>query len=175
MHPDFQPSSVAPLNVRVIARTSGRAVGLRRRVRLPGYGRRVTSNLEVVKAWVNACNHSDVDGALALCDSSIELVEAKTLPGAVTASGAEAVRRYLERFTAHWSEFEWLPEEFWESEDKVVMSARLRLRGRRSGIEVERAWVYVFTVTSGKLFSQQGFDKRAEGLRAAGIDVSEGT
>ena len=62
------------------------------------------------------------------------------------ATGAEAVRRYLERFTAHLSEFEWLAEEFLESEDLVVMSARLRLRGGRSDIDVDRQWVYVFTV-----------------------------
>ena len=133
------------------------------------------SSLEVVKAWVDACNQEDVDRALALCDSSIELVEAKTLPGAVTATGAGAVRRYLERFTAHWTEFEWLPEQFVESEDKVVMSARLKLRGRRSGIEVDREWVYVFTVRHGKLFRQEGFDDRAEGLKAAGIEVAEWT
>ena len=161
---------------------SGGAIGNRRALPVRDdrqgyweYGRQVASSLEVVKAWVDACNHGDVDGALALCDPSIQLVEATTLPGAVTAIGADAVRRYLERFTAHWSEFEWLPEEFLESEDKVVMSARLRLRGRRSGIEVEREWVYVFTVTDGKLFSQDGFDTRAEGLQAAGIELAEGT
>jgi ketosteroid isomerase-like protein len=85
----------------------------------------VAGHLEVVKAWVDACNQGDVDGALALCDSSIELVEANALLGAVTASGADAVRRYLERFNAHWSEGEWLPDEFVESGDKVFMRARL--------------------------------------------------
>jgi ketosteroid isomerase-like protein len=131
----------------------------------------VASSLEVVKAWVDACNRGDADAALGLCDPSIELVEAKTLPGAVTAVGAEAVRRYLERFTAHWSEGEWLPEEFHESGEKVFMRARLRLRGRRSGIEVDREWNYVFTVRHGKLTSQEGFDERVDGLRAAGIEV----
>jgi ketosteroid isomerase-like protein len=136
------------------------------------YGQLVASNVGVVKAWVDACNQGDVDGALALCDSSMELAEAKTLPGAVTATGAEAVRRYLERFSAHWSEVEWLPEEFSESGEKVVMRARLRLRGRRSGIDVDREWVYVFTLRNEKLFSQEGFDNWAEGLQAAGIEVA---
>jgi ketosteroid isomerase-like protein len=129
----------------------------------------VASNLEVVNAWVDACNRGDVDAALGLCDASIELVEATALPGAVNAAGFEAVRRYLERFTAHWSEGEWLPEEVQESGDKVFMRARLKLRGRRSGIEVDREWFYVFTVREGKLVSQEGFDQRADGLRAAGM------
>jgi hypothetical protein len=50
------------------------------------------------------------------------------------------------------------------------MRARLKLRGRRSGIEVDREWIYVFTVREGKLFSQEGFDERADGLREAGIE-----
>jgi ketosteroid isomerase-like protein len=128
----------------------------------------VASNLEVVKAWVDACNRGDVDAALGLCDESIELVEATALPGAVTATGSDAVRRYLERFAAHWSEGEWLPEEFQESGDRVFMRARLKLRGRRSGIDVDREWFYVFTLREGKLFSQEGFDERADGMRAAG-------
>jgi ketosteroid isomerase-like protein len=66
---------------------------------------------------------------------------------------------------------EWLPEEFEESGDKVFMRASLKLRGRRSGIEVDREWIYVFTLRDGKLISQEGFDERADGLRAAGIQA----
>jgi hypothetical protein len=46
------------------------------------------SNLEVVKAWVKACNQTDVERALSLCSPSMELVESTTLPGAVRAAGA---------------------------------------------------------------------------------------
>lgn len=129
----------------------------------------MAGSLDVVKAWVDACNQGDVDAALRLCDPSIELIEARALPGAVTARGAEAVRRYLERFATHWSGGEWLPEEFLAAGDKVFMRARLRLQGRRSGIEVDREWIYVFTVRDGRLLSQEGFDRRDEGLRAAGL------
>jgi hypothetical protein len=45
----------------------------------------------------------------------------------------------------------------------------LRLVGRHSGIEVDRQWIYVFTVRDGKLLRQVGFDDEAEGLRAAGL------
>jgi ketosteroid isomerase-like protein len=127
------------------------------------------SNLEVVKAWVKACNQTDVERALSLCSPSMELVESTTLPGAVRAAGVDQVRRYLERFTTHWSEGEWLPQEFQESGDKLVLVARLRLRGRKSGIEVDRSWVYLFTLQDGKLLSQEGFDERAEALQAAGL------
>jgi hypothetical protein len=42
------------------------------------------------------------------------------------------------------------------------MRARLRLQGRRSGIEVDREWLYVFTVRDGKLLRQDGYDSTAD-------------
>ena len=50
------------------------------------------------------------------------------------------------------------------------MPARLILRGRRSGIEVDRDWQYVFTARDGKLLRQDGYDDPAEARRAAGLD-----
>jgi ABC-type sugar transport system ATPase subunit len=79
-------------------------------------------------------------------------------------------RRYLERFQTHWSDGRWEPIELREQGDHVFMPARLRLVGRKSGIEVDRVWIYVFTLRDGKLLRQDGYDDPAEGLRAAGIE-----
>jgi hypothetical protein len=51
-------------------------------------------SLEIAKAWVEACDRGEIQAALALCDRDVELVEAEALPGAVTATGIDAVRRY---------------------------------------------------------------------------------
>jgi ketosteroid isomerase-like protein len=126
-------------------------------------------NLEIARAWVEACDRGDVEAAMALCDPEIELLEAEALPGPVTATGTDAVRRYLERFQTHWSEGNWEPLEFREAGEKVYLRARLRMVGRRSGIEVDREWSYVFTVRDGKLLRQNGYDGEADGLGAAGI------
>jgi ketosteroid isomerase-like protein len=125
--------------------------------------------LDIATAWVEACDRGDAEAALALCDPEVELVEAETLPGAVTATGMEEVRRYLERFEAHWSEAHWEPIEFRDAGERVYLRARLRLTGRRSGVEVDREWIYVFTVSDGKLLRQEGFDREEDGLRAAGL------
>ena len=87
--------------------------------------------------------------------------EADTLPGAVHAVGFDAVRHYLERFNAHWESFYWEPLELIADGDRAMMLARLRLKGRESGIEVDREWAYLFTVRDGKLLRQDGFDDRA--------------
>ena len=127
------------------------------------------AGLEIVQTWVDACNRGNVEAALALCDPAMELEEAEELPGAVKTVGLAETRRYLERFEAHWSEGSWEPIEFREADDKVYMRARLRLIGQRSGIEVDREWIYVFTIRNGKLIRQQGFDDEADGLSAAGL------
>jgi ketosteroid isomerase-like protein len=126
--------------------------------------------LEVAKAWVSACNRQDLEAAVAVCDPDVVMVEAETLPGSITADGIDAVRRYLERFETHWSEFSWEPLEFRESGDLVFLRSRLHLVGQSSGIEVDREWSYVFTVRDGRLLRQEGFDSAIEALRAAGLE-----
>ncbi len=118
----------------------------------------------VVRAYVDACNGDEVEAVLALLDPDVELHEADTLPGAVSAVGFDEVRRYLERFDSHWSSFHWEPLELRFSGDRALMRARLRLVGRKSGIEVDREWVYVFEVRDGRLYRQLGFDGLDEAL-----------
>jgi ketosteroid isomerase-like protein len=120
----------------------------------------------VVRAYVDACNGDDVERVLSLLDPEVELHEAETLPGSVSAVGFEEVSRYLRRFDAHWSSFRWEPLEFRVSGDRALMRARLRLVGRKSGIEVDREWVYVFHVRGGKLLRQDGFDGMSEAAEA---------
>ena len=129
----------------------------------------MSENLEIAKAWVDACNSGDTDAALALCDPVIVLTEADTLPGAISSIGYDEVQRYLEGFQAHWSEWSWEPIEFREAGDKVYLHARLKLLGRRSGIAVDREWRYVFTIRDGRLLRHDGFDEEAEALKAAGL------
>ena len=124
------------------------------------------STEEVVRAWVDACNSSDLERALALLDPEAELHEAETLPGAVHAVGREAVGRYLERFSAHWSSFTWEPLELVFERDRGLMVARLQLVGRESGMTVAREWWYLFTVRDGKLMRQDGFDDREAAFQA---------
>jgi ketosteroid isomerase-like protein len=121
---------------------------------------------QVVRAYVDACNRQDLDGVLALLDPGMELHEAKTLPGAVSAVGLDSVRRYLDRFTTHWSAFRWEPLEWQAEGDRVLMRARLQLTGRSSGLEVEREWWYLFTVREDRLARQDGFDDRDSAISA---------
>jgi ketosteroid isomerase-like protein len=119
---------------------------------------------------MRACNGTDREAGLALCDPSFEMTETPALPGAATTSGLEALKRYFAGWQRNWSEWEWREEELLDiPPDKVVVMALLRLKGLRSGIWVEHRWAYLFTVRGGKLLRQDGFNTKADALEAAGV------
>jgi ketosteroid isomerase-like protein len=118
----------------------------------------VTQTEKVVRAYVEACNAGELDRVVALLHRDIELHEAESLPGAVSSKGIAAVRHYLERFGTHWSSFRWELLDLRVNGERALMPARLHLRGRESGIVVQRDWFYVFTVRERKLLRQEGYD-----------------
>jgi ketosteroid isomerase-like protein len=113
---------------------------------------------QVVREYIEACNAGDLDRVLALLHPDFELHEADALPGAISVRGTEAVRRYFESFGAHWSSFRWEVLELRVDGERAFVLGRLHLRGRESGIAVEREWFYVFTVHAGRLLRQDGYD-----------------
>ena len=127
-------------------------------------------SVDVVRAWIRACNGNDPEQAIALCDPGFEMTESSALPGAATTSGVAGLRRYLAGWQRNWSEWEWQEQEIHDlPPDRVLVVALLRLRGLRSGIWVERRWTYLFTVRNGRLLGQDGFDDKAEALEAVGL------
>ena len=103
-------------------------------------------------------------------DPEISMVESDALPGAVSARGIDAVKRYIESFAKYWGEVRFEPEEFIDAGDSVVVVARLVGRGKRSGIEVTHRWAYVWTVRGDKALSMVGYADRAEALKVVGLE-----
>jgi ketosteroid isomerase-like protein len=127
----------------------------------------ISANAEIVRAWIRAINGRDPEEPVALVTPDFELVESSTLPGAARAVGLEGLREYGAGWTRNWSEWEMREVELVEiPPTHVVLVADLSLRGRGSGIEVERRWVYLFQIRGDKLASQLGYDDKEEALRA---------
>lgn len=130
--------------------------------------------MEIVRAWMRACNGTDMERALALCDPAFEMTEPPVLPGAAVTTGLEAVRRYFAGWRRNWSEWDWQALDVRDlPPDKVLVNALLRLRGLRSGVWVEHRWVYLFTLRDGKLVRQNGFEDEEAALAAAEPENAE--
>jgi ketosteroid isomerase-like protein len=126
-------------------------------------------NVDVVRDWMRACVDGDLAAALEIADPAIEMNEAPNMPGAHSLRGHDALQRYFAGWERNWSDWKWHADEVIDvPPDKVVVDARLSLRGLRSTVWVERAWAYVFTVRDGKLVRQDAHEGRAQALEAAG-------
>jgi ketosteroid isomerase-like protein len=102
-------------------------------------------------------------------DPEISMAESPTLPGAVSASGIEAVERYMRSFAKHWENISFEPQEYVDAGEQVVVVACLIGSGKKSGVEVTRTWAYVWTVRERKALSMVGYADRAEALEAVGL------
>ena len=125
-------------------------------------------NVEVIRSLYEDWLRGDM--GFDRLDPEISMVESAVLPGAVSARGIDAVKRYIESFAKYWEEVRFEPEEFIDAGDSVVVVARLVGRGKRSGIEVTHRWAYVWTVRGDKALSMVGYADRAEALKAVGLE-----
>lgn len=131
----------------------------------------MSANTDIVHAWIDAINSRDREAPVALVTPDFELVESTTLPGAATATGPEGLRRYGEGWARNWSEWQMREVEMIDvPPDHVVLVADLALRGIRSGIEVERRWIYLLRLRDGKVARQLGFDDKDAAVQAADAD-----
>ena len=86
--------------------------------------------------------------------------------------GAAGVGRWLEDWNAAWAEWSFLPEEFIDAGDRVVVVARLSATGRDSGVQVDRQDGLVYTLRSGKVARLDYYNGRDQALEAAGLASS---
>jgi len=127
----------------------------------------LSENVEVIRSIYDDW----LAGGLALdrFDPDVAMIESDTIPGAPSAHGIDAVRRYMESFADYWAEIRVEPEEFIDAGDRVVVVARLVGRGKKSGAEVARTWSYVWTLRAKRALRMEAYADRAEALRAAGL------
>jgi ketosteroid isomerase-like protein len=127
----------------------------------------MASNLDLVRTYMRAVNDDAMDIARGLVHPEIEYSEASDLPGAAHVSGSDALLSYFYGWRKNWSEWDWREEEIVDlPPDRVLVVATLRLRGLRSGIWVERRWVYIFTMRDGLILRLAGYNTRDEALAA---------
>jgi ketosteroid isomerase-like protein len=119
-------------------------------------------NVEIVRSFLSA----GVDEALELADPGIVWNPIEEL----AATGHGAVRASLHHWKAEWHDYELMPEAFLDAGDRVVVTVRLRARGRGSGVRVDARFYDVFTLRDGRIVRMDQFSERAEALASAGAE-----
>jgi ketosteroid isomerase-like protein len=119
-------------------------------------------NVEVVRRFLRVV---DVDEALTYADPGIVWNPIEELP----TQGHDAVRASLAHWKAEWDDYEVMPEEFVDTDDRVVATVRLRGRGRGSGVEIDARFYDVYTLRDGKIVRMDQFTERSEALEAVGL------
>ena len=127
-------------------------------------------NLEIVKRALDAFSSGDAD---AFADLTTLDVEWKTGLGAIEGGeifhGRAGVEKYFERLSSAWDGFRFIPDEFRDRDDVVLVLGRLEGRGRGGGVPVDSPVGAVWDLREGKIWRLRAYLDRAEASEVAGL------
>ena len=126
----------------------------------------------MVRSMLETLNESGAEAAMDQIHPDFEGVTPPELsPEPDTYRGHEGVRRYFAGFEGVMDEVRWEADELMEApDDRVVAGIRLVTRSVATELELELAVWQLCTVRDGKVLRIEGFAKREDALRAAGIE-----
>ena len=129
-------------------------------------------NVAAVREFTEAFNRLDFDSVIAELDPQVELREWPAAADSQTYRGRDGVRAALDKWLEAW---EWMRVEILdmvEVDERVLLTAHQRAKGRGSMIEVEITSFNVYTFRDGKLTLIELFTERDPALEAAGLAPS---
>jgi ketosteroid isomerase-like protein len=127
-------------------------------------------NVEIARQTYEALNRLGPEGVFPFMDADVETVESPEFADTGSFHGHDGFARVHKQFTDQFDEFYVEPEEFIDAGDKVVGCARLRGKGKLSGIDIDLLAYHVMTVNAGKIVRLDVFLDRAQAMAAAGLE-----
>jgi ketosteroid isomerase-like protein len=125
-------------------------------------------NIDIVRRGFETLNRGDFEGFLDLFHPDFVT---ETPPDLALEPdryvGPEGIRRWFESFYDAVDEVRFESDDYMAIADKVVVEARLIVRGRDSGIEAEQRMTQVWTMRDGSAMRLETFADREEALEAA--------
>lgn len=106
---------------------------------------------QLLNHFYEALNGGDFDAAIDLCNKDVEVYQSPEVVAAMPPRGHRDVGQYLREFFASWHKYRPEPEEFVESEGRVVALVHLHAQGLGSRFDIEEDIADVFEVDHGKI------------------------
>ena len=127
-------------------------------------------NVEVVQHWIELYNRRDIEGLIALCDTDIEFRSVfATIESDGVFRGYPGVFEYFKVLDDAYDLFDLVPNEFLDAGAAVLVVAGVDWRGKGSGAEGRTPIFAAFWLRMGKVFREETFTDRAQGLEAVGL------
>ena len=127
-------------------------------------------NVQIVQLALDAFSSGDADAFASLTTPDVEW---KTGLGAIEGGevfhGHEGVHRYFGRLSGAWEEFRFLPDEFHDRDDVVLVLGRLEGRGRGGGVPVDSPVGAVWELRGARIWRLRAYLDHAEATRVAGL------
>ena len=127
-------------------------------------------NAEVVRRLYDAQARNDLDTIRELYDPGIEWDDVSGLWGDWGARrGREGVRDAFVSWFEAFEDATFTAEDFLDVDEHVVVTNRIRGRGRGSGLDVDQRITLLWTLSGGRVTRVRGYHDRAEALAAVGL------
>jgi uncharacterized protein len=108
------------------------------------------ANVELVRAIYERARTGDLEGALALIDRDFEGRDRPEIPDPQVYRGHQGVLDALRVSFSEFDSVDFVPEEFIDAGDEVVVVFRFTGIGRESGVPIDERLRHVWTVRHGK-------------------------
>jgi len=106
-----------------------------------------------------------------LIDPDVEVWESADLPGELAGKGYANLIRANETLLDSFEEWSVEPERYFDLGERVLVFLAFRATGKGSGIHVDAAMAWLFTLRDGKVIRWDLFGARAEALEVAGLSA----
>jgi ketosteroid isomerase-like protein len=127
-------------------------------------------NEEPVRRFADAISRSDLDAAVAVCDSEIEFLSMLGITGHRYV-GHDGIRQYFEDVSSAWEEWRVEVHRVAAAPDgRVVIVMTMHVRGRESGAALSEYAAHVWTVGDGKLLRNELYRDPKQALRDVGVE-----
>jgi ketosteroid isomerase-like protein len=124
-------------------------------------------NVEIVRRSFEAFQRGGPDAMLDLF--SDDVITYRADPDGATFDGKAGFRDAAADWTADFSEWHVLPQEFTDLGERVLVRVIQIAQGRNSGVRVEENYWFLFELTGGKVSKLSFYSRHTEALKAAGL------